>query len=121
MPRENRVITFSIAESLRALHQYASVMENKPLQASPFESLVIDASSSSVTAEIVGDSGFGGSSRYVFTGERLAQALTAYCGSLGIPMPRRGIKTVEVWNGELQLSILLQDKQESDGVVALAA
>lgn len=121
MPRENRVITFSIAEALRALHQYAAVMENKPLQSSPFESLIIDAASSSVTAEIVGDSGFGGSSRYAFTGERLAQALASYCSSIGIPLPRRGIKTVEVWNGELQLSILINDKQESDGLVALAA
>lgn len=121
MPRENRVITFSVAETLRALHQYAAVMENKPLQASPFESLVIDASSASVTAEIVGGSGFGGSSRYVFNGERLAQALASYCSSIGIPLPRRGIKTVEVWNGELQLSILLHEKQESEGVVALAA
>jgi len=121
MPRENRVITFSTDEALRALHQYASVMENKPLPSSPFESLAIDASSSSVTAEIVGDTGFGGSSRYVFSGERLTQALTCYCASIGIPLPRRGLKAVEVWNGELQLSIMLGEKLESDALVAIAA
>jgi hypothetical protein len=121
MPRENRVITFSTDEALRALRQYAAVIENRPLQSSPFETLAIDASSSTVTAEIIGGADFGGSSRFVFAGERLAQALTYYCSSIGIPLPRRGLKSVEVWNGELQLSILLDESTAADRALPLAA
>jgi hypothetical protein len=114
MPRENRVITFALGESLLALRQFAAVVENKPLPADPFESLAIDGMSSSVTAEIVRSDGGAGSSRYVFSGERLVQALAYYCGSVGVPLPRRSAKTAQVLNGELQLSITLDASKTSD-------
>jgi hypothetical protein len=119
MPRENRVITFSPDESLQALRHYAAVVENKPLPADPFESLAIDGPSSA-TAEIVRGDGCAGSGRYVFAGERLVQALTYWCSSIGIPLPRRAAKSVQVSNGELQLSILL-DGAKSDDRFDLAA
>jgi hypothetical protein len=120
MPRENRVITFGADEALRALRQYAAVVENKPLPADPFESLAIDTFSS-VTAEIVGANGYSGSSRYVFAGERLVQALAYWCSSVGVPLPRRGHKTVQASNGELQLSITLEAAQEDRSFAQLAA
>ncbi len=120
MPRENRVITFGADEALRALRQFAAVVENKPLPADPFESLAIDTFSS-VTAEIVGAGGYSGSSRYLFSGERLVQALTYWCSSIGVPLPRRGHKTVQSSNGELQLSITLDRSQEFGALARLAA
>src|SRR5262245_66121572 len=120
MPRENRVITFGADEALCALRQFAAVVENKPLPADPFESLVID-SFSSVTAEIVRGDGGSGSSRYVFSGERLVQALTCWCSSVGVPLPRLGHKTVQATNGELQLSITLESTQEHGTFAQLAA
>jgi hypothetical protein len=107
MPRENRVITFSTDETLQALRQYAAVVENKPLPADPMESLAID--SSSMTAEIVRGDGYAGSGRSVFSGDRLVQALTYWCSSIGVPLPRRADKSVQVLHGELQLSITLSD------------
>lgn len=120
MPRENRVITFGAEEALRALRQFAAVAENKPLPNDPFEALAID-SFSSVTAEIVRGDGLSGSSRHVFAGERLVQALTYWCSSIGIPLPRRGHKTVQASNGELQLSITLESATERDALTQLAA
>jgi hypothetical protein len=111
MPRENRVITFTIDEALQALRQFAAVVENKPLPADPMECLSID--SSSVTAEIVRGYGYAGSGRYVFSGDRLVQALTYWCSSIGIPLPRRAEKSVQVLHGELQLSITLGDSSAS--------
>jgi hypothetical protein len=111
MPRENRVITFSTDEALQALRQFAAVVENKPLPADPIESLSID--SSSVTAEIIRGHGYAGSGRYVFSGERLVQALTYWCSSVGVPLPRRAEKSVQVLHGELQLSITLGDSSAS--------
>jgi hypothetical protein len=105
---------------LRALRQFAAVVENKPLPADAFEALSID-SFSSVTAEIVRGDGCSGSSRYVFTGERLVQALTYWCSSVGVPLPRRGRKTVKAKNGELQLSITLEGSQDSRSFAQLAA
>lgn len=113
MPRENRVITFGSEEALQALRQYAAVVENKPLPADRFETLTIDGFSS-VTAEIVGGAGCAGSSRYVFSGERLIQALTYWCSSVGVPLPRRGEKRVQVTDGELQLSITLDATKAAD-------
>jgi len=120
MPREIRVITFGADEALAALRQFAAVVENRPLPADPFESLAIDTFSS-VTAEIVGAGGYSGSSRYLFSGERLVQALTYWCSSIGVPLPRRGHKTVQASNGELQLSITLDGSQEFDAFAQLAA
>jgi hypothetical protein len=120
MPRENRVITFGADEALRALRQFAAVVENKPLPADPFETLAID-DFSSVTAEIVRGDRCGGSSRYVFSGERLVQALAYWCGSVGVPLPRRGHKAVQASNGELQLSITLEGAQDRDTFTQLAA
>lgn len=111
MPRENRVITFATDEVLQALRQFAAVVENKPLPADPMESLSIDFSS--VTAEIVRGDGYAGSGRYVFSGERLVQALTYWCSSIGVPLPRRAEKAVQVLRGELQLSITLGDSRAS--------
>ncbi|MGH9202029.1 MAG: hypothetical protein ACRD2A_12440, partial [Vicinamibacterales bacterium] len=119
-PRENRVITFGADEALRALRQFAAVVENKPLPNDPFEALAID-NFSSVTAEIVRGDGCSGSSRYVFCGERLVQALTYWCSSIGVPLPRRGHKTVQSSNGELQLSITLDRSQEYGALAQLAA
>ena len=120
MPRENRVITFGADEALRALRQFAAVVENKPLPVDPFESLTIDTFSS-VTAEIVGAGGYSGSSRYLVSGERLVQALTYWCSSIGVPLPRRGHKTVQSSNGELQLSIKLDAAEADPSFVQLAA
>lgn len=120
MPRENRVITFGADEALRALRQFAAVVENKPLPNDPFEALAID-SFSSVTAEIVRGDGGSGSSRYVFSGERLVQALTYWCSSIGVPLPRRGHKTVQSSNGELQLSITLESALADDAYTQMAA
>jgi hypothetical protein len=120
MPRENRVITFGADEALRALRQFAAVVENKPLPTDPFEALAID-DFSSVTAEIVRGDGCSGSSRYVFSGERLVQALAYWCSSVGVPLPRRGHKVVQASNGELQLSITLEGAQERDAFTQLAA
>jgi len=120
MPRENRVITFGADEALRALRQFAAVVENKPLPTDPFEALAID-SFSSVTAEIVRGDGCSGSSRYVFSGERLVQALTYYCSSVGVPLPRRGLKSVQASNGELQLSIMLDSTRDDSAYTQLAA
>lgn len=120
MPRENRVITFGSDEALRALRQFAAVVENKAFSADPFESLSID-NFSSVTAEIVRGDGCSGSSRYVFSGERLVQALTYWCSSVGVPLPRRGHKAVQVTKGELQLSITLDGAQEYSQFAQLAA
>jgi hypothetical protein len=111
MPRENRVITFTTDEALQALRQFAAVVENKPLSADPMESLSIDFSS--VTAEIVRGDGYAGSGRYVFSGDRLVQALTYWCSSIGVPLPRRAEKSVKVLHGELQLSITLGDSLAS--------
>jgi len=119
MPRENRVITFGTDEALRALRQFAAVVENKPLSPDPFEALAID--SFSVTAEIVRGDGCSGSSRYVFSGERLVQALACWCSAVGVPLPRRGHKTVQVSNGELQLSITLEGEQDRGAFTQLAA
>lgn len=107
MPREYRIITFSADEVRLALRQYAAVIENRPLAPMPFEGLAIDGSSA-VTAELIGAAEFSGSSRYVFSGDRLAQALTYWCASIGIPLPRRGRKTVQAADGELQLLIKLE-------------
>ena len=112
MPRENRVITFASDEALQALRQFAAVVENKPLPADPMESLSID--SSSVTAEIVRGDGYAGPGRYVFSGSRLVQALAYWCSSIGVPLPRRGEKSVQVLHGELQLSITLGDSSASE-------
>ena len=120
MPRENRVITFGADEALRALRQFAAVVENKPLPTDPFEALNID-SFSSVTAEIVRGDGLSGSSRHVFAGERLTQALTYWCSSVGVPLPRRGRKSVQASNGELQLSITLESTAEHEAFTQLAA
>ena len=120
MPRENRVITFGADEALRALRQFAAVVENKPLANDPFEALSIDTFSS-VTAEIVRGDGGSASSRYVFAGERLVQALTYWCSSIGVPLPRRGRKSVQASNGELQLSITLDNTAENDAFTQLAA
>jgi hypothetical protein len=120
MPRENRVITFGADEALRALRQFAAVVENKPLPTDPFEALALD-NFSSVTAEIVRGDGCSGSSRYVFSGERLVQALTYYCSSVGVPLPRRGHKTVQASHGELQLSITLEGAQDQGAFAQLAA
>jgi hypothetical protein len=109
MPRENRVITFATDEALQALRQFAAVVENKPLPADPMESLSIDFSS--VTAEIVRGNGCAGSGRYVFSGDRLVQALTYWCSAIGVPLPRRADKSVQVLHGELQLSITLGDSR----------
>jgi hypothetical protein len=111
MPRENRVITFTTDEALQALRQFAAIVENKPLPVDPMEALSID--SSSVTAEIVRGDGYAGSGRYVFSGDRLVQALTYWCSSIGVPLPRRAAKSVQTLHGELQLSITLGDSSAS--------
>ena len=74
-----------------------------------------------MSAEIVRGDRCGGSSRYVFSGERLVQALAYWCSSVGVPLPRRGHKAVQASNGELQLSITLESAQERDAYAQLAA
>ncbi len=120
MPREQRVITFTADEALKALRQYAQVVENRPFPADPAERLAIEPGAAAA-AEIVSANGAAGSTRHVFAGERLVQALTFYCTSIRIPLPRRAEKIVQLRSGELQLVITLDAGNERLQLVADAA
>ena len=49
------------------------------------------------------------------------EVLTYWCSSINVPLPRRGHKTVQASNGELQLSITLDPAQEDPSFAQLAA
>jgi hypothetical protein len=109
VPRENRVITFTADEVLQALRQFAEVIENKALPPDPAECLAFDGATGCV--EIVGSHAAAGSSRHVFCGQRLVQALVYWCVSRGISLPRRGVKATQIIKSELQLTICLPDTE----------
>lgn len=111
MPRENRVITFTADEALQALRRFAEVIENKALPPDPVERLIFDSATG--TVEIAGGHASGGSSRHVFSGQRLVQALAYWCVSCGISLPRRGVKATTIMKGELQLTVSLGDTETS--------
>jgi hypothetical protein len=111
VPRESRVITFTADEALQALRQFAEVIENKALPSDPAECLVFDGATGCV--EIVGSHAAAGSSRHVFSGQRLVQALVYWCVSCGVSLPRRGVKAAQIIKGELQLTVSLDDTETS--------
>ena len=86
----------------------------------PFETLAIDTFSS-VTAEIVGANGYSGSSRYLFFRRTPGAGADLLVQFDRRALPRRGHKSVQASNGELQLSITLDGAQEHGAFAQLAA
>jgi len=105
MPRETRLIVFSDKEVMEALHDFA-VRQGRTVPDKDGAEVHYLQEKDGVKSRI----------RYAakqqtadFTDVETASALVAYCMGRGIPLPRRGQKSVYVRYDELALQVRVTD------------
>ncbi|WP_138379444.1 hypothetical protein [Luteithermobacter gelatinilyticus] len=115
MPSEVRHIFFEEAELRRALVKYALV-KGKTLLFDDIKSIIINnsgmVSATLMIKKIINEPPI----RMEFSTAELAAALVLFCKETGVPLPKKGVKSLNVDEDRVYMTIILDERLKIEGL-----
>lgn len=107
MPQEDRRLVFDYEEIYKAIYALCAQRDMRKLPPGVISDVSVDDKNIDVIWLKIHNPQEGSATELTYTRDFLAAAMMLYCRGLGIPLPKRGQKTVMINKGSVILRILL--------------